>query len=452
MPTPTGTSAQRPGDRRGGRAAQTAPGTVVFELNNGLGLISGGTNGTASTVAEPSGADNGGSVVFASANWLGAYSTDAGTTFHQLDPTTIFPNDAVGYCCDQIVQYVPSIDRFVWLLQGNGYRLAVAKPADVMSSGGTAWTYWNLTPELFGQPTGTGFDYPDLSVGNNYLYISWDAGIPCPPGCNGGHQVVRIQLSQLQAGGSISIGYTNPSDSPMAWGGKLSQDTLDEIFWAGHNSNSNMRVFSWAEGSGSYFWRDIGVSTWANNALSSTTPDNQDWLTKGRGFPGNAMIGATRVSNQIWLAWTAGTDNNFQQDHVEMVTLDRSNNFNVIQQVQIWNNSYAFAYPALATNACTGEVGLSLEYGGNGNYENHVVGFWGDFLVYITTDSNLGTGRYGDYVTIRQETGTFGASPLFAAFGYGLDTGPSTDVRYVVFGRPSCDTRSQTPLKERSRN
>jgi hypothetical protein len=131
-----------------------------------------------------------------------------------------------------------------------------------------------------------------------------------------------------------------------------------------------------------------------------------------------------------------------------MVTLDRGNNFGVIQQVQIWNNSYGFAYPCLATDACTGEVGLSLEYGGNGNYENHVVGFWGDFVVYITTGSNLGTTRYGDYVTLRQHPPT-AANPgnLLSAFGYGLNSvpppgaGTTVDARYILFGRPAstCD-------------
>src|SRR5215467_5017940 len=73
-----------------------------------------------------------------------------------------------------------------------------------------------------------------------------------------------------------------------------------------------------------------------------------------------------------------------------------------MQQVQVWNNSYAFAYPAFSSNACTGELGMSFEYGGNGNYENHVVGFWGDFVAYITTNSDAGTDRFGEYVTIRR--------------------------------------------------
>jgi hypothetical protein len=127
-----------------------------------------------------------------------------------------------------------------------------------------------------------------------------------------------------------------------------------------------------------------------------------------------------------------------------MVTLDRASDFSKTQQVQIWNNSYAFGYPALSTNFCTGEVGLSLEWGGGGNYENHVVGFWGDFVVYVTTSSNVGTTRFGDYVTIRQEPPTE-ANPgnLFNAYGYGLRsatspaTGTLTDIRHVVFGRPA---------------
>jgi hypothetical protein len=267
----------------------------------------------------------------------------------------------------------------------------------MISSGGTSWTYWNLPSTIFGQPTGTGVDYPDLAVGDKSLYLSWDVGWPtCPTGCSSGLQVSRTALGGIQAGGAISIDYTNPANSPMAWGGHLTQDTGNEIFWAGHNSNSQMRVFSLAEGSGTYFWRTVAVSTWANNTLSSTTPDAQDWLSFGTGFPSNAVLGSTRVGNGLWFAWSAGTDRNFDQAHIEMVQLDRGSNFTKVDQVQIWNDSFAFAYPSLATNNCTREVGVSFEFGGGGNFENHVVGFWGDFVAYITTGSNLGTTRFGD--------------------------------------------------------
>jgi hypothetical protein len=441
------------------KAAPETPeaGVVSFVRNRSTGITTG------STVGEPSGASGGG-VVFMTSNWWAAFSTDEGATWTQLNPTAVFPADAVGFCCDQIVQYVPSIDRFVWLLQGNGDRLAVASPQAIRNSNGTAWTYWNLTPGVFGQPNGTGFDYPDMAVGNNALYMSWDAGAGCPSGCTSGFQVVRTSLAGLQAGGTITIEFTDPANGKMAWGSHLSQDTGNEIFWAGHNSNSQMRIFSLAEGSNTYFWRDRNVSSWPNNAPTSLTPDNQDWLAKnfngpgGNSFPRNGVIGATRSLGQVWFGWTAGTNDRFQQAHVELVTFDPANNYNKVRQVQIWNNSYAFAYPALATNVCTGEVGLSLEFGGGGNYENHVVGFWGDFIVYLTTSSNVGSTRFGDYVTLRQRPlGEDNPGNLFDAFGYGMRTVSGVarpDVHYVTFGRPAgvCNEiplRAETATRKR---
>jgi hypothetical protein len=418
-------------------------GPIVFNVNNSIGITA-----SVSGTAEPSGASGGG-VVFVSANFIGAFSTDGGNMFTTLNPTTIFPADAIGFCCDQIVQYIPSIDRFAWLLQGgglSGYRLAVASPAQVIASNGTAWTYWNLPAGLFGSCSG--FDYPDMSLGNNFLYMSWDAGFG---GCSGGLQVARTSFAGLQAGGTITIEFTDPANGPMAWGSHVMHDSGDEVFWAGHNNNSSLRVFSLREDSNTYFWRSVGISSWANNApLTSLTPDNMNWVNflfnpttqnPGGGFPSNAVLGATRVGNSLWFAWSAGTNSSFPQPHIEIVTLDRADDFDKIQQVQVWNPDYAFAYPALSRNICTNEIGMSFEFGGGGNYENHVVGFWGDFIAYITTDSDVGSTRFGDYVAIRQAPITpENPGNLFTAFGYGRNSSPSgtvSDVHYVLFGRPS---------------
>lgn len=449
--TPSGTELQP--------APAGDPPAITFLANDPVGVKAAGLGCSGDSnagCAEPSGASGNG-VILISANWNVAYSTDNGSTFTVLSPTSIFPADAVGFCCDQIIQYAPSIDRFVWLLQGTGYRLAMASPAQIKSSGGKSWTYWNLTPSLFGQCTGP--DYPDLSVGDNSLYISWDAG--GGSGCTAGFQVVRTALAGIQAGGTITLEFTDPANAPVStvWGEHLTQNTGDEIFWAGHNGNDKLTVYSLKEGSSTYFWRDVGISGWDNNAPTSTTPDGLDWLAKnfngpgGNSFPRNGIIGAARSSNLLWFGWTAGTDaKNFQQAHVEIVTLDRSKNFAKTQQVQVWNNSYAFAYPAFSSNACTGELGMSFEYGGNGHYENHVVGFWGDFVAYITTNSDAGDDRFGDYVSIRRAP-VSRANPgnLFTAFGFGINkqpapaTGKQTDIRYVLFGRPSCGNGAPAP-------
>jgi hypothetical protein len=452
---PVPTNPDQPGEKTpSGTAIAPAqigdPPAIRFDANNSVGITGAGlgcSGDSAAACAEPSGASGNG-VIFISANWNVAFSKDGGTTFKVLDPTTIFPKDAIGFCCDQVIQYAPSIDRFIWLLQGTGYRLAMASPADIKSSNGAAWTYWNLTPSLFGKCTGP--DYPDLSIGDNSLYISWDAGGGA--GCTGGFQVARTSLAGIKAGGTISLDFTNPKDAPSSkvWGEHLTQNTGDTIFWAGHNGNTKLTVYSLKEGSNTYSWRDVGISSWASNAPTSPTPDGQDWLAKnfngpgGNSFPRNGIIGAARSGNQLWFGWTAGTDKNFKQAHIEIVSLDATS-FRKTQQVQVWNDSYAFGYPAFSSNACTGELGMSFETGGGGNYENHVVGFWGDFIAYVTTDSNAGTDRYADYVTIRRApSDDKDPGNLFTAFGWSVNnqpapkTGKTTDVRYILFGRPSC--------------
>ncbi len=280
------------------------PGSITFLANNHLGLPSGGFNGDASTVAEPSGAGpvptpsaTGGGVIFSTANWIAAYSTDGGSTFKHLDPTTIFPNDVVGFCCDQIVQYVPPRTTapdgfFVWLLQGNGYRIATARPQDIVSSGGTAWTYWDLPPSLFtgftNENLDTSLDYPDVAVGNNFLHANWDAGVSCKSPCDWGHQVVRISLDALATGGSITIEYTDPGDGRNAWGAKLSQDSGNGVFWAGQDDNSHIRAFSMYEGNGFYSWQDVRNFKLAHQwSLFAHTrwpglADETEWLPRQR--------------------------------------------------------------------------------------------------------------------------------------------------------------------------
>jgi hypothetical protein len=110
-----------------------------------------------------------------------------------------------------------------------------------------------------------------MSIGNNHLYISTDAAGTCL-------LVLRISLQEIQNVGTIHINYANPSDSIVAYGGHLSQNTGDEVFWAGHNNTSQLRVFSWRDNTNTYFWRSIGINSRPNTDYASRCPDNTDWL------------------------------------------------------------------------------------------------------------------------------------------------------------------------------
>jgi hypothetical protein len=112
-------------------------------------------------------AARGGNIAILSYNSRVQLTTDGAVNWAERDPTTIFPSGATndtngnpldrGFCCDQIVQYVPKIDRFIWLLQFcgtgpgsclngiNNLRIASASPQDIINNNFTAWTYWDLT-------------------------------------------------------------------------------------------------------------------------------------------------------------------------------------------------------------------------------------------------------------------------------------------------------------------
>jgi len=408
-----------------------------------------GTGNGVNMVPDVNAAANAGVVLY-SYNSRARLSVDSGKTYTAIDPTTIFPsgpvNDASGtnisggFCCDQIIQYVPSIDRFIWFMQfcGNGagclagkniYRVASASTADIISSGGTVWTYWDITSTQVGATAGA-MDYPDISVGNNWIYLSCDA-------VNTGLIVMRLPLHEISTGSGFTFWFTQAGDGGNAYGGHVSQNTGDEVFWAGHINNSRMQLFSWKESETVYYWRERDINSWTQ-AYSSNTPTGVNWLAFG--FPGNAVIGLTRKGGEIWYAWNAGASGGFSNAQIQVVKV-RTSDYTVTEQMQIWNNDYAFAYPCFATNS-DGEVGISLGWGGKTTEAHHAAGFMGDFVVYYPRLSTSSTIRYGDYLSIRR----FNANGRwFDAAGYTTQNNPPPgggqfqDVHYILFGRPGSD-------------
>ncbi len=444
-----------------GNAGTQVKSGITLGLNSPLDLYVdtsfGNTINTSGWPLDPNVASKGDTVLVTHNTYL-EYSTDGGHTFTELDPTTIFPNFTDkgvlidgGLCCDQSVVYVPSIDRFVWLMQfwkgsstkKNRDRVAAAKPADLLKAGtctpsscsinlatfADAWTYWDLTSDTFDLGAHW-MDYPDLSYGANNLYVSTDVAGQAA-------LISRIPLSQIAASDNISFEYWEQPAYPA----RVTRNTDKEAYWAVHNSTSQMQVYSWTEGSNLIYWRPVNVASWyspTTNPFSSITPDGQNWVAFIQGaVPAVAPVGATIAGNDLWFAWTAPAAPGIPYTHIRIAQIN-FNSFSDVEDRAIWNSSYGYAYGFLNTNS-NGEVGMSYGWGGGTQYVNHAVAFLtGTQQFWATAIGNAGTTRYGDFLGIRvdpENTKCFVTAGMAVDSVVGTNANSYGDLVFSEYGR-----------------
>ncbi|MCJ1243339.1 hypothetical protein MMC30_000536 [Trapelia coarctata] len=410
-------------------------GGVVFNTSTLFG-----TNG--GQPSEPSGA-RAGNVIFSTANFLAAISLDGGVTFHSIDPTIYSgaanPATDSGFCCDQIVQYLPSIDRFAWLLQywnnasgANKLRVITFHPRDVDTKGINSWIYLDiLSTDL--KLTGK-LDAGELAVGNNQLWLAaTNTGF--------GLVVLRIPIAALDVVGSFTYWYTDVKNGGTAYLSRLSQRPGDTLFWGGHSTlGITMRIFKWPEAGTTYFWNDIRINDWPADPTKfvATCPNNAaiNWVYSAA-FA--TVLGSTRRStNEVWFAWAAPSGGGFPNVHIQIAQINTANwpTLHLVRQWQIWNPDFAFIYPAFYTNNC-GDVGVTVMFGGGKFNPTSAVGIaTSDGIltqtVYYPELSGVCDARFGDYLTVRSADGFD-----FEGFVYAEQnvSGIERNVRYVEFHR-----------------
>jgi hypothetical protein len=369
---------------------------------------------------EPSVAENGQVIMHTGNDWM-SLSLDGGLTFTTVHPTTIFPNDYGGYCCDQVLSYVPEYDIFVWLLQYwskdgvNAIRIAVQNTQGVTNSNGTAWTYWDFRNTVFAN-SGT-LDYNDMSFGNTFLY--WTSSV----GGGSKRYVVRVPLKELQAKGTVNFGYTGATD---AFWSHVTQSGRNGVYWAGHKNNSTMLVYSMMDADGFYSWREVSINSWPNNTISSIAKDGKDWLDDASW---KTYVRAAAVKgNSAFFAWNASSGDGFPEPHVQIVEINTSN-WTLTNQMQIWNPDFAFAYPNFDFNA-EGELGMIVGFGGTNYNASNGVGVWGDFVIYYPRLSGMSRTNYGHYLTARRS----GSQPLkWVGAGYTYEADGTVLPYYVRY-------------------
>lgn len=461
------------------------PGTGVPSFSFGPG---GRFTGVTGNPPDPNGASGGG-VILTTVNTTAAISLDGGVTFTNINPYCMFGYvtcDAAGswagadgafgtaddgpflidgnLCCDQAVVYVPAIDRFVWLMQtwpdnwrdgrnrmnppgNNRVRMVVVSPQDVRNwanGAASSWVFFDLSTALFGLGANQWLDYPSLTVGDRFLYMSIDQ-------VGTGLLVARMPLNQIANVGTVTVEWTTPSDGALAYGSHLMLNTRDVMYWAGHNGTDKLRVFDMPEATNQYGWRDSAINSYSNTDYSSTTPSGTNWLMGSSGWGLENVLGAAwrrpivlippgapPPPDELWFAWGAGRDNSAgrAQPYVKIVRLN-STDFALAQEIHVWNASFAFNYPVLNVNQAL-ELGINLGVGGGTLEAVTAAGFIGDFVVYVPASSDCSQGRFGDWLGLRRSGNN---AALLAATGYRhLTVGGNCtyDPTYNEFGR-FCD-------------
>jgi len=385
--------------------APAAPDTFVFFENNDIGTAGAPIN-QRSRINEPS-VGNNGRCVFYSGNWYAALSVDAGKTFQYINPYTAFGWPAgQGFCCDQVVIYDPSRDCLFWLLQStkdshtnNIHKLAVANSfSDIENQN---WYTYDITAQHLGGLDGSWLDFPDLVLGENYLYHTANYIGP-----NSSAFIARYPLDSLAAGTAFSGNYyTQPW--PEQWVFRATHGAGTSMFFAAHNNGAtnSIRIYKWNEVSTGLSAVNRSIATWNNGTRHAAGPDGKEWLNH---FPsgGGYVLGAWYSQGVIGFMWCAAQKSSRPYPYVRVAKFN-ANDMTLISQPDIWNESYAYAFPSINVNG-RNHIAGSLMWGGGAYYPSCTVVIKDDYTsgnweAYTSASGNSGPNvdRSGDYLTTR---------------------------------------------------
>jgi hypothetical protein len=407
-----------------------------FRLFRNNTIVDLATSNTTSQVGEPSVANNG-RFIFFSGNWYGSLSLDSGATFRYVNPYTKFPRVNGGFCCDQVVLYDLSRDLLFWLLQyvedgtRNTLRLAIAR-GDTLAT--NTWYYYDFTPDGVNAAwTRQWFDYPDLALSSNFLYLTsnmfrlsggWTRAV-----------ILRVSLDELAAGAGLTYNYYASTTHGSF---RVTQGARDTAYWGAHTNLSSLRVFSWPENTTTVTWNDVAVTPWSDAVRAAPGPDGRDWCGRADG----RITAAWVAKGVIGFMWSAAQNPPTRPyPYVRVVRINEATK-TLIAEPDLWNRNFAYCYPATAPND-RGDLGLSVFYGGGTVHPSHAVGIDDDFtpgVGWSLVTTRAGTNgpdrnRWGDYLAVRRHAPD---GLTWVATGYtqqGGSAGTDIEPRFVHFGR-----------------
>ena len=279
--------------------------------------------------------------------------------------TTIFPdNPDGGWCCDQIVSYVPSIRRFIWVYMSrqsagaapkSRFRVSVIPPGSITSAGITGpWTYFDITTDGLGLPDGQ-VDRPEVSFGDNFLYLGFHVG--------GTAILTRLNLDWLASG--------TGSDGLLWWnnGGGDSrpntptQNAGNTVYWMKVKNSSTLSIYSWAEDSSQVYVGELTVPEFPIDWSRQPTVSSGRYQALRYVWP-EYVEGAARSGDKLYFAW-GGPDGGSRMPAatnamVMLASISGANSgtLRLDRLGQWWSSTYALGRPELTT--VNGQLGAVM--------------------------------------------------------------------------------------------
>ena len=350
-----------------------APGTFVLFRASSL------TAPLVSSVNEPN-VGSQGDGIFTTHNWYAETSTNNGTSFSYVSPFSTFPSSpaafSAGFCCDQRVAQDSSRDLIFWYMQyiktassstgTNGVRVAVTHGQAGLAA--NSWLYYDFTPALFGLPTGTWLDFPQLQVSANYLYFTTNIFHSVDDSFYGS-MIVRLPLSQLNSGSALSFNFLTvtsygsilPVNGAAAEGTRAGRTTM---YFGALESSTSIKVITWPESTTTLTTSSVGgLASTAFGSFVCPGPDGLDPCTRANPRMQTGWITDTELGF-MWNAPQNGTARPYP--YVRSVILNPSN-LSVISQPDIFNTTNAWLYPAMSVNQ-RGHLAGTADYMGGTQY------------------------------------------------------------------------------------
>ena len=403
----------RPTSRRGQRP-NAAGDFRVFRRTaviSGVGVTPAGTVVSTSSTNEPTIANDRDGILF-TGNWYAAWSEDAGISWKYIDPATDISTQAGGFCCDQVVVSVPrdGYNMLLWNLQysndasgNNAFQIISLRGRSALNS--LEYCSWPVTPAWAGYGVNRWFDFEILGVSNDWLYVTTNVFNTSTPAAFLGSEVIRMNLDDLED--CVDARATRWSRSEYHV--RPVQGAGADMYFGALADTNTLRLMRVADSSSTLSSWDRDVTTFASAGGSGVTcPSPGGGDPCGRLAP--EINAAYRSGSEVGLMWTQG--NNVAAGLAmpsTRIARFRTSDMELTNEHTIWNDSFAWALPAVTVNGSGDKGGTIQAIGGTLNTQTQgflIDGYSSSWQPLPNVGLNGGTNgpsnnRWGDYFGVQ---------------------------------------------------